>query len=88
MSGLLDSLSWDESESGKEGKGQQTFFFSFFSLKAMVRFNLECISEHPISQSGQCGAGDGKSLGKEKKNELNNRWRWMEIRFTFRLRRR
>lgn len=21
----------------------------------MVRFNLECISEHPISQSGQCG---------------------------------
>lgn len=33
----------------------------------MARFNLECISERPISQSGQRGAGDRKSLGKGKK---------------------
>lgn len=54
----------------------------------MVRFNLECISEHPISQSGQCGGRWTEKVwrrrGEKKKNRgLNNRWWWMEIRFTF-----
>lgn len=85
MFGLLDSLPWDEGELGKEGKGRQTLFI--FELKAMVRFNLECISEHPISQSGQCaGRGQkkfGEGGGRKKNRGLNNRWWWMEIRFTF-----
>lgn len=52
----------------------------------MVRFNLEYMPEHPINQSGQLlGKGTEKvwRRGKVGVNGLNNRWWWMEVRFTF-----
>lgn len=47
-------------------------------VRAIVRFNLESVSEHPISQKIAWGRGQ-----KGEEQRLNNRWWWMEIRFTF-----
>lgn len=73
MYGLLDSRSWCEGELGKDCKGMTKCFL----LKAMVRFHLESISEHPMGWT-VWGKGTEKRLG-----GLNNRCWWMEIRFSF-----
>lgn len=61
--GLLDSLSWDEGEFW--GKGWKRGWLTIFLLssKRWSGFNLESVSEHPISQSGQWwGKGSRKRL--------------------------
>lgn len=60
---------------GREGlqRGDKLLFWA----QTMVRFNLEPISEHPITQSGQCGEGGRRKVGGGGREQRNNRW-WMD----------